>query len=202
MKIFSTIINKGDFMEDIPVIYINLEKRKDRKDHIVNELKDFKSVERIEAIDTSDTSGYFGCVLSHIKALEHAKEMGYDEVIIFEDDFEWVAKEKFVYPQIDFDVCMISGKINKKEFISWNYNKVLDGRHCDCYLIKKHFYDKLINNFKEGYEKLKINNEHCNYIDVYWLSLQKENTFITPSITIGRQMEGYSDIQNKVMKRF
>jgi len=188
-------------MEDIPVIYINLEKRKDRKDHIVNQLKDFKSVERIEAIETPE-NGYLGCVLSHIKALEHAKEKDYDEVIICEDDFEWVAKDKFVYPEIDFDVCMISGKINKKEFISWNYNKVLDGRHTDCYLIKKHFYDKLIHNFKEGYEKLKKENIHKYYLDVYWLSLQKENTFITPSITIGRQMEGYSDIQNKVMKRY
>ena len=188
-------------LEDIPVLYINLDKRKDRKEHIEKQFEDFKSVERVDAIDTPH-NGYEGCVLSHIKALEYAKQIGYDEVIICEDDFEWVDKDNFVYPEIDFDVCMISGKINKKEFISWNYNKVLDGRHTDCYLIKKHFYDKLIHNFKEGYEKLKINNEHCNYIDVYWLSLQKENMFITPSLTIGRQMEGYSDIQKKIMKRY
>ena len=188
-------------MNNIPVLYINLEKRTDRKEHIEKQFEDFKSVERVDAIDTPH-NGYEGCVLSHIKALEYAKQIGYDEVIICEDDFEWVDKDNFVYPEIDFDVCMISGKINKKEFISWNYNKVLDGRHTDCYLIKKHFYDKLIHNFKEGYEKLKINNEHCNYIDVYWLSLQKENMFITPSLTIGRQMEGYSDIQKKIMKRY
>jgi len=188
-------------MNNIPVLYINLEKRKDRKEHIEKQFEDFHNVERVDAIDTPH-NGYEGCVLSHIKALEYAKQIGYDEVIICEDDFEWVDKDNFVYPEIDFDVCMISGKINKKEFISWNYNKVLDGRHTDCYLIKKHFYDKLIHNFKEGYEKLKINNEHCNYIDVYWLSLQKENMFITPSLTIGRQMEGYSDIQKKIMKRY
>jgi len=188
-------------LEDIPVLYINLDKRKDRKEHIEKQFEDFKSVERVDAIDTPH-NGYEGCVLSHIKALNIAKEKGYEEVMICEDDFEWVNREHFVYPEIDFDVCMISGKINKKEFISWNYNKVLDGRHTDCYLIKKHFYDKLIHNFKEGYEKLKINNEHCNYIDVYWLSLQKENMFITPSLTIGRQMEGYSDIQKKIMKRY
>ena len=64
-------------LHNIPVLYINLEKRKDRKIHIEEELKDFKSVERIEAVDTSDTSGYFGCVLSHIKALETAKERGW-----------------------------------------------------------------------------------------------------------------------------
>ena len=189
-------------LHNIPVLYINLEKRKDRKIHIEEELKDFKSVERIEAVDTSDTSGYFGCVLSHIKALETAKERGWDEVMICEDDFEWTDKEKFLYPEIDFDVCMISGKINKKEFISWNYNRVLDGRHTDCYLIKKHFYDKLIQNFKEGYEKLSLEHIHDNYLDVYWIQLQKESIFITPSLQIGRQMEDYSDIQNQVMKRY
>lgn len=190
-------------LQDIPVLYINLDKRKDRKIHIEEELKDFKSVERIEAIDTSTHgSGYYGCVLSHILALETAKERDWDEVIICEDDFEFINKDQFVYPEIDFDVCMISGKIKKKEFVSWNYNKVLDGRHTDCYLIKKHFYDKLIQNFKEGYEKLKIKNEHCNYIDVYWIKLQKENMFITPSLQIGRQMEDYSDIQKKNIKRY
>jgi hypothetical protein len=188
-------------MFNIPVLYINLEKRKDRKIHIEEQLKDFKSVERIEAIDTPHY-GYLGCVLSHIKALEYAKEMGWDEVIICEDDFEWIQKDKFVYPEIDFDVCMISGKINEKEFLSSNYNKVLDGRHTDCYLIKKHFYDKLIHNFKEGYQKLKIKKEECNYIDVYWLSLQKKYMFITPSLQIGRQMKDYSDIQKRIMKRY
>jgi|DEB0MinimDraft_10_1074344.scaffolds.fasta_scaffold96688_2 hypothetical protein len=190
-------------MFNIPSLFINLEKRTDRKIHIENQLKDFKNVKRIEAIETPE-NGYLGCALSHIKALEYAKQMGWDEVIIFEDDFEWVDKgiEKLVYPEIDFDVCMISGKINKKEFMSWNYNKVLDGRHTDCYLVKKHFYDKLIDNFRQGYEKLKKNNVHANYIDVYWLSLQKDNTFITPSLEIGRQMQGFSDIQKKNMKRY
>ena len=187
---------------DIPVLYINLDKRPDRKIHIENQLKGFKNVERIPAIDTSKTNGYEGCVLSHITALEKAKKEKLPQVIIMEDDFEWVNKDKFVYPEIDFDVCMISGKINKKEFISWNYNKVLDGRHTDCYLIKEHFYDILINNFMESYSLIKVENTHAHYLDVYWLKLQMLYTFITPSIQIGRQMVDYSDIRNKVMKRY
>ena len=76
---------------NIPTLYINLDKRPDRKKQIENELKDFNYVERIEAIDTSTNgSAYFGCVLSHIIALETAKERGWDEVMICEDDFEFV----------------------------------------------------------------------------------------------------------------
>ena len=183
-------------------MYINLDKRKDRKDHIEKELKDFKSVERIEAVDTSHKSGYFGCVLSHIKSLEYAKQMGYDEVMIFEDDFEWTDKEKFVYPEIDFDVCLLECLYHKKHFMSWNYNQVLDAQHTGGYLVKKHFYEPLIQNFKESYEKLSLENKRDNYLDIYWFKLQKENMFITPSLQVGRQMEGYSDIKNKIMKRY
>ena len=189
-------------MYNIPVLYINLEKRKDRKEHIENEFKDFENVERIEAVDTSDTSGYFGCVLSHIKALERAKEKDYDEVIICEDDFEWINKDKFIYPDFEFDVCMVSGKINNKEVIDCNYNRVLDGRHTDCYIIKKHFYDTLIDEFKNSHEKLKQKFALENYIDVHWVQLQKKSKFITPSLKIGRQMEGYSDIRKQIMKRY
>lgn len=187
---------------NIPTLFINLKKRQDRKDHIVNQLKDFKSVQRIEAVDTSDTSGYFGCVLSHIKALEYAKQMGYNEVIIFEDDFEWTDKGKFVYPEIDFDVCLLECIYDKKEFMSWNYDQVWEAQHTGAYLVKKDFYDKLIDTFKESYEKLSLENKRDNYLDIYWFNLQKENIFITPSIQVGRQKEDYSDIKNKIMKRF
>ena len=98
-------------MENIPTLYINLNKRPDRKDHIENQLVGFKEVQRIEAIET--TNGYFGCVLSHIKALETAKSKNYDEVFIVEDDFEFVNKDKFVYPEIDFDVCLIEALVQK-----------------------------------------------------------------------------------------
>ena len=189
-------------LEDIPVLYINLNKRKDRRKQIESELQGFRNIERVEAIDTCTTSGYFGCVLSHIKAINIAKEKGYNEVLICEDDFEFVNRDKFVYPDIDFDVCMISGKINEKEFINWNYNKVIDGRHTDCYIIRNHYYDTLINNFTESYEKLKEEDTHKYYLDVYWLNLQKKDNFITPTLLIGRQREGYSDIQKAIMKRY
>lgn len=189
-------------MENIPVLYINLNSRRDRLKILERDvLPYFKHKHRIEAVHTPH-NGYEGCVLSHIKALEYAKSQDWDEVIIMEDDFEWVNRDKFVYPDIFFDVCMISGKIKEKKSLTANYDKVLDGRHTDCYLVKNHFYNTLICNFKEGYEKLKIDFIHKHYIDVYWLKLQKSHTFISPSLCIGRQREDFSDIQKRIMKRF
>lgn len=188
---------------NIHTLYINLDKRKDRKIQIENELKDFNYVERIEAVDTSaDGSGYYGCVLSHILALETAKERGWEEVMICEDDFEFVNKDKFITPSVEYDVCMLEGDIVDTSNIDDNYNKVLKGLHTGCYIVKKHYYDILIDCFKESYEKLKQNCIRDNYLDVYWEVLQKKDNFITPSIQIGRQREGYSNIQNKNIKRY
>jgi len=189
-------------LHNIPVLYINLDKRPDRKKQIEDELDGFRNIERVEAIDTCTTSGYYGCVLSHINALETAKERGWDIVMICEDDFEWVNKDKFVYPDIDFDVCMLEGDIVDKSFINWNYNKVSLGLHTGCYIVKKHYYDILIDCFKESYDKLKKNLIRDNYLDVYWNKLQVNDTFISPSLQIGRQRESYSNIKNKNMKRY
>ena len=188
-------------MYKIPVLYINLEKRKDRRSHIENEFKDFENVERIEAVDTSDTSGYYGCVLSHIKALERAKEKDYDEVIICEDDYQWVNKDKFIYPDVEFDICLLECIYLKHEKLSSNYSKIWNAEHAGCNIIKKHFYDTLIDEFKTSHKKLEKELIRDNYIDIHWFRIQKENMFITPRIKIGRQIEGYSDIQKKVMKR-
>tara|TARA_R110000803_G_scaffold17810_6_gene47911 strand:+ start:1873 stop:2436 length:564 start_codon:yes stop_codon:yes gene_type:complete len=187
-------------MNTIPILYINLDKRSDRKKHIENELVGM-NYERIQAIETPD-NGYSGCVQSHIKALRYAKEKGYSEVIIIEDDFEFINKEKFIIPQIEFDVCMVSGKINKKDVINDDFNRVWDGRHTDCYLIKKHYYDTLIDNFEESYYQLEDKYDKKHYLDVYWIRLQEKDIFITPNITIGRQMEDFSDIQGRKMKRY
>jgi len=190
-------------MCNIPVLYINLHKRKDRKEHIENEFKDFQNVERIEAVDTSDTylSGALGCGLSHIKALERAKEKDYDEVMICEDDFQWINRDKFIYPDVEFDICLLECMYLKYEKLSCNYNKIWAAQHTGCYIIKKHFYDTLIDEFKTSHEKLEKELIRDNYIDIHWSRIQKENMFICPIKKIGKQLEGYSDIQKKVMKR-
>ena len=188
-------------LENIPVLYINLEKRTDRKEHIEKEFQDFKNVERVEAVDTTgeNKSGYFGCVLSHIKCLELARDRNYDEVIICEDDFEFIKKD-FIYPTIDFDVFMIEVLVKKKKDYH-DYNRILLGEHTGCYLVKKHYYQTLIDCFKESYELLQKEFKRDYYLDVYIQKLQQKDIFITTKEKIGKQMENYSDIQNKNMER-
>lgn len=188
-------------LQDIPVLYINLDKRIDRRKHIENQFDDFKNVERIEAINTCDTNGYYGCVLSHLKALKLAKQKGYYEVLICEDDFEWIDKTKFQYPIYDFDICMLDCDVVHSKDIFRDYKRVTWGLRSGGYIIKQHYYDTLIECFTESYEKLKKNLIRDNYHDVYWQVLQKRDNFIIQYPKIGKQIEGYSDIKKKVMKR-
>ena len=122
--------------------------------------------------------------------------------MICEDDFEFVNKDRLVPPKIKYDVCMLEGDIVDSSPIDDKYKKVILGLHTGCYIVKKHYYDILIDCFKESYDKLKENYIRDNYLDVYWEVLQKKDNFITPSILIGRQRESYSNIQNKNIKRY
>ena len=59
------------------IIYINLERRKDRKEHIENVLNKYDlQYERFEAIQT-EGFGILGCGLSHLQVLKIAKKRNY-----------------------------------------------------------------------------------------------------------------------------
>ena len=59
--------------------YINLEKRKDRNEHVLNELRKIGiKGKRFNAIVAKD--GAVGCTLSHIRLLEIAMKEDYEEI--------------------------------------------------------------------------------------------------------------------------
>ena len=81
-----------------PTLYINLNKRKDRKKEIINHFTAEGwpvPLERVEAI--AKKPGYIGCFLSHMKCIEIAIQRDYDWVLILEDDcvLKPGAKENF-----------------------------------------------------------------------------------------------------------
>jgi glycosyl transferase family 25 len=78
------------------IFYINLEKRKDRREEIEKELDTFGlNYERFEAIETPGF-GILGCGISHLSVLKLAKERKYKNILILEDDFTFiVSKEEF-----------------------------------------------------------------------------------------------------------
>ena len=88
-------------MENIDKIYyINLEHRKDRKEHIEEIIKKYLDSElsitvRYNAIYTK-YDGNIGCAMSHLDIIKDCISKNYNNVIILEDDFEFIIdKNKF-----------------------------------------------------------------------------------------------------------
>ena len=187
-------------MDKIPILYINLEFRKDRNEEIIEELNKFNLTgERVEAIKHND--GYIGCALSHIKCLNLAIERDYKEVIILEDDFIFLQNPDKLNLNIDYDVFLLGGTIYKFEKEK-NFNKAIDATRTEGYIIKKNYYKTLKNCFEESVKNLLIKHQHKYKLDILWKQLQiKDKFYFNDFGLIGGQREGYSDIQHTNMKR-
>ena len=123
-------------------LYINLDRRKDRREHIESELKRANiKARRISGVDarlypellrkcwdpenTSKCAGQVGCKLSHVKALKYAVAQGWPHVAIFEDDFQWKKGfdpqhviddvEQIAKWRPDWDVIVLSLNVQEKE---------------------------------------------------------------------------------------
>ena len=170
-----------------PIIYINLERRPDRKDQIEKELAEYGLIfERFEAIDDSNMG--VGCAMSHLEVLKLAKRRGYKSVLILEDEIQRLS--------IDYDVCMLaynliqSTDLHDTPFL----RKVLDAQTASAYIVKKHYYDVLIQLYEVCIPLLISTGEHWKYAnDQSWKTLQRKDNWICTSTRIGKQKAGFSD---------
>jgi glycosyl transferase family 25 len=186
--------------------YINLESRVDRKLHVEEQLNKIGiNATRFNAIKLQN--GAIGCSMSHLKCLEIAKQNNWEHVLIVEDDILFLNPElfknqlnKFLKNHDNFDVVLIAGNNMPP------YQKIDDScvKVCRCqtttgYLIKAHYFDTLINNYRTGIKNLiEKPSQHVIYaIDKFWFQLQKKDNWylIIPLSVI--QREDYSDIEKK-----
>jgi len=185
------------------IIYINLNKRTDRRELIESELNNFDlKFERFEAIETQGF-GILGCGLSHLQVLKIAKERSYENILILEDDFTFlISKEEFekelnnfFNSNIDFDVCFLSYNLIKKEETQYKFIvKALECQTASGYIVNKKYYDKLINLYEIAMPLLEQTQQHWNYAnDQIWKQLQIKDNWYCFSKRIGKQRPGCSD---------
>ena len=191
------------------IIFINLESRKDRLEEFYNEIDRMEipreKVERFDAVCFQPN--YCACTQSHINVLKLAKERGYKNILIFEDDFQFiVSKEEFNknltdffnIPKLDWNVVMLSYNLIE----STGYNSVIgiarEVQTASGYIVNSHFFNALINNLSEALYLLTITGAHWIYMnDQYWKLLQKDNKWFYFLKRIGIQRSGYSDLAGK-----
>ena len=186
--------------------YINLLSRPDRKNHVENQLLSIGiNAERFNAIKMKN--GAIGCSMSHLKIIETAKKNNWDHVLIVEDDILFTKPtmfieqfNKFLKKHNDYDIVLIAGNnLPPYKTIDDTCVKVTQCQTTTGYLVKNHYFDTLIKNYKEGLLNLMKDpiNHRLFAIDKYWFNLQKKDKWylITP-LTV-TQREDYSDIEKR-----
>ncbi len=190
------------------IVYINLQFREDRKEHIEKQLNTigFTNFQRFNAVNLQ--SGALGCSMSHLKCINLAKKNNWDHILICEDDTEFLNPD-FLKKQLNlfleknksWDVLLLAGNnmLPYKPYDDFAI-QIYNCQTTTCYIVKQHYYDTIIKNYNDGITNLLKNPEekHKYCIDKYWLSLQRVDKWylIIPLSVI--QREDYSDIEKKV----
>jgi len=186
------------------IFYINLDKRTDRREQIEEELRKYGlEGERYAAIHTPE-AGIVGCGYSHLNVLKLARERGYKNVLILEDDFEFVVSQEevensfrqFFDASIPYDVLMISYIIQKSADVP-EYpflRKIIDGQTASGYLVNQHYYDVLIQLYEWAIPLLESTGSHWLYAnDLVWKRFQPEGQWFYFTNRLGKQRLSYSD---------
>jgi len=196
----------SEFLKSLPTMYINLLSRTDRKNHVESELKKIgiNNPTRFNAIKMEN--GAIGCSMSHLKCVELAKKSNFDYVFICEDDITFLNPtlftmqlQMFLSKHKTWDVILVAGNnMVPFEAVDSTCIKVSNCQTTTGYIVKREYYDKLMENYKEGIQKqIKEPNVPEYKIDKYWFKLQKEdNWFLIIPLSI-IQREDYSDIEKK-----
>lgn len=193
------------------ILFINLDERTDRLEHVINEfskLGDSCRYERVSAIKMKN--GAIGCSLSHLKCLDIAKQNKWPFVFICEDDITFLNPvlllentSKFHQEYCEnFDVLIIGGNnCSPFKIMSDFHIQIFNCQTTTGYIVASHYYDILMKNIEDGIEMLikhpRKKNKYA--IDIYWKLLQREEKsrwyMIIPSTVI--QYENYSNIEER-----
>jgi len=154
-------------------------------------------------------AGNIGCALSHIKCVELAKSHDWPQVFICEDDITFTNPPvlmngimKLTDSNIPWDVLVIGGN-NCPPFVELNdsFARVMNIQTTTGYIVKKHYYDILLDNFREGVKSLmrEPDKKRIYSIDIYWKLLQQRDQWLTITPLTVIQYYDYSDIEEKVV---
>ena len=202
------------------IFYINLEHRKDRKEQIETEIRkfdpNFEITERFDAINIKPTTNHWinaslGCTTSHGKIVQIAKERGYKNILILEDDFQFIMEnDKLLnnlhtfYENIE-NFHMILFGTNCAKYYDTEYPniyKVSNSLTSSGYIINHSVYDEFIKMTNLAVENLTKTRDGIHAFDMAWQVLQGESNHVysfNKEEHVGSQRPSYSDIlQNYV----
>ncbi len=200
-KIYSEGLNNAE-----KILFINLEKRKDRLESITSELKKQNvSTDKIHRINAHYTpgNGHLGCAKSHYDAMQYAIDNNLENVIVFEDDFifsrtpdETKKKLNDLFNNIDkkeWDVVMFSHSYGEESNTKYPFiNKVKKAQTSSGYIVNKNYFKTLQDVFKESSDNMKQektsgNNYEYYALDQVWKKNQERDNWFCFNPLLGKQ---------------
>jgi GR25 family glycosyltransferase involved in LPS biosynthesis len=218
----------NDFFDHVFVI--NLERRPDRAENMTRKLNglgiEFELLkahdgmiehnewkERENKTDAKEISehakacGRNGCASSHLKALKLAKERGYGNILIFEDDVDFVEKfndkvDKFLtkLPE-QWGIMLLAGGRLKLSNQRGHWNEhYAPGVYRISFAYTTHSYAFQSESFDDAIFAAETAAAAYKHFDVYF-STKKANVYskyhpFIPNINLCAQMADFSDIKN------
>lgn len=194
------------------IFYINLERRTDRRDLIEMDLNKVNLHERAERfVGIPFEPGIVGCGKSHLAVMKLAKERGYKNVLILEDDFTFLVPRGVLDESLDkffddvgdnYDVCMLCCQnLEEKGEKPFPYlSRVHHANNASAYLINGSYLDTIIGLYEWAFPLLESTGEHWNYAnDQVWMRLQENDRWFVFNPRLGKQRSGYSDNAKRFM---
>ena len=189
------------------IFYINLERRTDRRAEFEQQMREYgfssNEYERLDAHYTPNL-GIVGCGYSHLSVLKLAKARGYKNVLIFEDDFEFLVSPAEFRKRLahffetvgnNYDVCMMAYNLHESSpGPSDGIGKVGYAQTASAYIVNGAYFDTLISLYEWAIPELAITGKHWIYAnDVIWRDLQVRDRWYFLDPRIGKQRAGFSD---------
>jgi len=186
-------------------IYINLDSRQDRREIMQKFFDEGKippeKIQRFSAIRRDKPQ--LGCLESHTEVLRIAKRNGWKNVLILEDDMEWLNfedgyKKLQEFIRLQWNVILLVGW-----YVVYDFPRIFSSRNAGAYLVNSSYYDTLLSNretalakMKQRYIGFKVDtNKYDN--DYYWTELQKKDIWYGIYPCMCRQVDGFSDHCNR-----
>lgn len=189
--------------------YINLDRRLDRRELFEKRIKEINlQVERISAtefkkedvkdVNVKNWHAKISCTHSHFKAIKEAKDRGWSNVLIFEDDC--IFSEDFNIniqnclndlKNIDWNLFYLGGEPNDYcDPITNNVSKVKSGIYgTHAYIINSNFFDKVL---KIPYD--------FGIIDQIYIGINNRSYIISKKLLAWQDDNCYSDIWEQKFK--
>jgi GR25 family glycosyltransferase involved in LPS biosynthesis len=192
------------------IFYINMDNRPDRRQTIEEEFTRLDispdAVTRFPACSYNGCPNS-GCLLSHANVLEMAYMMGYQNVLILEDDFIFIEDKDKIHNDIseffkmadtgfEWDVIMLTTCAAQIcEFTTDIISRVTSSGNGAAYLVNRNMMMTISTLFKQNVDNLYYTKQHWIYQnDILWKHLMPKTRWYMFNQYLGYQKGGYSDL--------